>query len=76
MADLPLIIVLFRKTKAFFRTPEKLEINTRDLRTVPYHLFILFALKQNVQRKKEKHTLQEESGEEALKMGFWVDSGS
>ena len=40
------------------------------------NLFILFALKQNVQRKKEKHTLQEESGEEALKMGFWVDSGS
>ena len=40
------------------------------------YLFILFALKQNVQRKKEKHTLQEESGEEALKTGFWVDSGS
>ena len=40
------------------------------------NLFILFALKQNVQRKKEKHTLQEESGEEALKTGFWVDSGS
>ena len=39
------------------------------------NLFILFA-KQNVQRKKEKHTLQEESGEEALKTGFWVDSGS
>ena len=39
------------------------------------NLFILFA-KQNVPRKKEKHTLQEESGEEALKTGFWVDSGS
>lgn len=37
--------------------------------------FILFA-KQNVQRNKEKKTLQEESGEEALKTGFWVDSGS
>ena len=41
------------------------------------NLFILFA-KQNVQRKKEKKytCLQEESGKEALKTGFWVDSGS
>ena len=46
MADFPLIIVLFRKTKAFFRTPEKLEINTRDFRTVRYHLFILFTFEK------------------------------
>ena len=39
------------------------------------NLFILF-VKQNVQRKKETNTLEEESGEEALKTGFWVDSGS
>ena len=39
------------------------------------NLFILFP-KQNVQRKKEKHTLHEESGKEALTTGFCVDSGS
>ena len=46
MADFPLIIVLFRKTKAFFRTPEKPEINTRDFRTVRYHLFIVFTFEK------------------------------
>ena len=39
------------------------------------NLFILFA-KQNIQRKKEKQTLQEESGKEVLTTGFCVDSGS
>ena len=43
-----LLLIFFScKANAFFRTPEKLEINTPDFRTVTYHLlFILFAFEK------------------------------